>query len=241
VSLIHAENFDGIIVPAMPSDWTVGTGFTTTTVVDSVTPTTSPNEVKWVNATDGIYYATWGTATDGNSGNCIVQCDINTFSATSTDLRLGVTARGSASTLSSSTSCYAAWIDFDSGLAGISKQISGTESTLASHAISLASPAWYTLIFTLNVTTLQLAIQRLSDGFWLNSSGTFVNSQATALTVTDSTLTSAGYAGIFTEEFAPGMTAFFDTWSFSNLLVSPPIQTPIVVRVPYAWYPHYSE
>jgi hypothetical protein len=229
VSLIHAEDFDSLTPPAMPLDWNVGTGFTSTTVIDSVTPTTSPNEVKWVDSTNGTYYATWGTATDGNGGNCVVQCDVNTFGATSTDLRLGVTARGSASTLTSSTSNYAAWLDYDSLLVGISKQISGTETTLASHSVSLASPGWYTLIFTLSGTSLQLEVQRQSDGYWLNSSGTFVSGQTTALTVTDSTLGSAGYAGVFAEQFGAGMTGFFDTWSFSTVGIAP--SQPI----PFTW------
>jgi hypothetical protein len=238
MSLIHSENFDGLTPPALPSGWNFGTGYVSTALELGVTPTSSPNMLANPPASTTTYFGTYATA-DTNSGNVIVQANVNFFSAASPGPRVGLTARGTASTLNlSSTSNYSAWIDFNAGSAGISKIVSGTETTLGSVSTTF-SATWYTVIFTLNGTSLELAVQRVSDGYWLSASSGFQPIMVTAQYVTNSVLTSAGYAGVVVEQASTtGSTAFWDDWSFTAITAaSIPPNRPVIVQIPAAFLP----
>jgi hypothetical protein len=213
--LIDAENFDGVTAPAIPSGWSVGSGFATTTAVSGVTPTSSPNMLENTVGLAGTYYATYGTA-DSNSGNVVVGSDVTLSGASGSAPRVGVTARGSAATLNSSTSTYAAWVDWHSTLVGISKIIAGTETVLFSVTPSSLGNAWYTIGFTLVGSTLSLTVQRKSDGYWLTSSGAWQSAAAMAISGSDSSITGSGYAGVYMMELGSGFTSYWDGWSFST-------------------------
>lgn len=247
---IHSENWDGVTPPAIPAGFNCDANLVTTaTFAGGITPTSSPNALKQSGGSlNTNYCCTWATA-DSNSGNVTVQANCTWYWSTSTpnSTIFGLCARGSAATLNfSSTSFYWFTFDFIVQQVAIQKVISGTATVLGS-AVSMPTPArgtWYQLEATLNGTALSLAINRLSDNTWLNSSGSFVGGGATAISLTDGTLTSAGYAGLTggTNVSAGASDLYSDDWIFANVNPPPPPSArPLVVYFPFQYYPPFSE
>ena len=82
----------------------------------------------------------------------------------------------------SSSTFYWAVIDWFNSQAFLYKVVGGSPSTLASLFLSsLSADAWYRASFTLAGTSLSLTAQRVSDGYWLDSTGNFQSGSATAL------------------------------------------------------------
>jgi hypothetical protein len=239
--LAHYENWDGVAAPAVPGGWTAGTGWATSTAAHGFTPTSSPNMAQYTTGSNGTYYLTYGTP-DGNAGNCVVQANLGIFGATGQAIRLGVTARGSSATPGGSATMYAAWLDWGNSEVGISKIVSGTETAIATTSTgSLSSPVWYTAVFQLNNSALQLLIIRLSDGHEMDSSGNFVPAAATAASVTDGTISGSGYCGLYAVQSGTGFWAESDDWYLNTLnpVVLP--TRPLVVSYPFAYYPAIAE
>jgi hypothetical protein len=241
MSLVHYENWDGVTAPAIPGGWTAGTGWATSTAAHGFTPTSSPNMAQFTPSSNGTYYLTYGT-TDGNSGNCYVQSNLGIFGATGFAIRLGLTARGSSATPGGSATMYAGFLDWGAGQVGISKIISGTETAIATTSTgSLGSPAWYSVTFTPNMTSLNLQIIRLSDLYSMNSSGVFVSALAIAATVSDSSISGAGYCGLYAVQSGTGFWAVSDDWYLYGLGPVVPPTKPLIVNVPFAYYPQFGE
>jgi hypothetical protein len=238
---IATQNWDGVTPPAIPGGWNVSGTFTTV-APGSITPVSSPNVLEFSPSTNSSYFATYGTA-DGNSGNVIVSAYVAIVPGAGNQCRMGVTARCSASTMNlTSTSAYLAWLDWGAQTIGIGKVVSGTFTSIGS--LSVASPptsAWVWLALTLNATALQLQVQRYSDGYYLNPSGTWVSSQATCITQTDSSITGSGYSGLYVTQGSSGFSAFSDNWELDG--VSPPVPMPrtLVVYYPFQYLPSYAE
>lgn len=216
MGVIHTENWDGVTAPAIPSSWNVDSVYTTTSSPTSpISPISSPNVLKHAGASNADHYATWNTQ-DGNSGNVTVSAYCVCDSITSHTV-YGVTARGSASSLnSSSTSQYRGYYDLAAGQGVIDGYHAGSLFSVATGAATgaLAANDWYAVNLSLSGSSLALTIQRSSDGFWLNSSGAFQSATATYLSATDSTISGQGYSGIYSVQHSSNV--FSDNWSIST-------------------------
>lgn len=211
----HTENWDGATPPAAPSGWTFGGGITTVAPGSSPTPISGPNTLKRASGAIGTVAATWGTP-DANSGNVAVMGTGQLFSGSTLNERFSVFARGSASSVNfSSSTFYEAQLKF-SGFLTLNSVVSGTSTAIGSSlAFTASTGEWYRMTLTCNGTTITITVQRVSDGFWLNSSGNFNSPAATAITRTDSSISGAGYAGWYA--FAPSADIFGDDWSLTEL------------------------
>jgi len=233
-----SQNWDGVTPPAIPSGWTVDSVFTTATTPLSggLSPTSSPNVLAMTPAsTNTIYYASFGTQ-DGNSGNVATQVNF-AVTAVGTHCRCGVMARGSAYPLSGgSTSFYRALMGWDTGLISAQRVNSGSFNALATVSTSaLATDTWYTLYMTVNSSSsvqITISVQRVSDGYWMNASGTFQSASASVMVVTDnSPLTGQGYSGLTVEQNSGSSNPVYsDDWSLAPL--APPSPIPSVFVVP---------
>jgi hypothetical protein len=240
MALVHYESWDGVTAPAVPGGWTAGTGWATSTVAYSFTPTSSPNMAAFTPSSNGTYYLTYGT-TDGNSGNCVVQANVGSFGTIGNNVRLGVTARGSSATPGGSATMYTGWIDYGIGAAGISKIVSGTETAIATTNTTSLTANWFTLFFQLNGASLELIVIRLSDSYEMNGSGVFVPTSATAASVSDGTISGAGYAGLYAVQSSSGFHSVADDWYLYGLGPVVPPTKPLIVNVPFAYYPQFGE
>jgi len=223
MSILHAENFDGVVAPAIPSGWNVDPNYATETAVFR----SSPNglQIPSSAAFGSDFYATWGTA-DGSAGNITVSCYVNPGGTRG--IFGGVTARGSASTLDSSMSSqYVCWLTSDPAWPSLTPRSqftigliqSGSLTTLASWGSStqgnFTSGAWFQVVLTCNGSSLSAQCIRDSDGEYLQSNMGFSATPAT-LTASDSTLSGSGYAGIISQiNFAETIT--FDDWELDSL------------------------
>ena len=100
---IKTEAWDGVSAPSLPAGWNAAADYVTATAHYR----SSPNELLLSNSagSGANYYATWGTA-DGVSGQVQVSATVR-FGAAAAGNQIGLTARGTASTLdSSSTTQY---------------------------------------------------------------------------------------------------------------------------------------
>jgi hypothetical protein len=223
---IKTELWDGVTAPAIPSGWNVDANFSTSS---GFTPVSSPNVLLLASGatTATNFYATWGTA-DGNSGYVTVSGYVQ-FGVGNKE-RLGVTARGSASTLNnSSTSFYACYLSLNpnfpalNSLVQIVKIVNGTETSLVAGTTVLGSRfttgAWYQVIFSLNGPTLSCQVVRVSDGFYLQTSNAFGAGAATYLTVTDATIGGSGYAGYFANQGTATSNLIADDWQLDSIVV----------------------
>ena len=111
------------------------------------------------------------------------------------------------------------------------------------HLVPLISPPpipqWYILFLTCNGTNISGSLQNVPTGDWLNSSGSFQAGQTAAVSVTDSSISGQGYSGI-------GMIshtdiAYTDNWLLAAPAVVTPSPPPVIVRIPYQFYPAYAE
>jgi len=97
----------------------------------------------------------------------------------------------------------------------------------------VTATTWYEVTLTCLGSVLTLAVQRQSDGDWLNSSGTWVPSAASAITYTDaSPITGAGYSGIYGQQGTTGGGGnwYSDDWSLSATS-APQVGVPYQFRV----------
>ena len=188
---------------------------TTATFLGGVTPTSSPNALK-VGAQGGgtpLKYATWGTA-DTNGGDVSVQASFNA-SASTDQLIYALFARCNVSAAVLSTSTFYTWeMDLSNLNSKLIKTSSGVLSTLATvSSISLSALIWYTATLSLVGSQIAVSVQRSSDSKWLTSSGTWQTAAANVHSLTDSSITGSGYAGLAMS--ARSDTAYSDDWSLS--------------------------
>jgi hypothetical protein len=242
MSVLHFEQWDGVTAPAIPSGWNVQTGISTTST--GPTPISSPNMVQVISSSTGFLTATWGTV-DGVSGNVTVQgtgCD-GTLAGATTGY-FSVFARGSASTLLyASSTFYEAQLSFVNGTLKLNSVVAGSSSTLNTvSTAALTGNQWYQMALTCNVNAIGVSVQRVSDGFWLTSAGSFQALPATAIALSDATVTGSGYAGWAANSVASTSKIFGDDWTLSSLTApAVPPNPPVIVRIPFAYYPHLSE
>jgi hypothetical protein len=223
MSVLKTENWDGVTAPGIPSGWNNDANLVTSAAVFN----SSPNSLSLKGtASAGVpAYCTWGTA-DGVGGNVVVQalCQFGSNHAN----WWGVAARGNMAQLNNtSTSQYVGWLAIWPNYPGTSPKIkasislvqAGVETVLAtiSGGAPPATGAWHLIRLTCNGPSLQLAVQRQSDGFWLNSSATFVSGFMVAVSTTDSTLSGSGTAGVVAQQGDVSQALYSDDWELDSL------------------------
>jgi hypothetical protein len=191
----YTQNWDSAI-----TGWSIDPAITTTTTPYATTPFSSPNVL--TNSTVGAWkYATYQTP-DANNGDVTVTGtfaqDEHFFPSPPYTGYWGwsVFARGSSSTLSGSTTQYEGRITFDSQVAAIYADVAGTQTELGWANFTITRATWFQMSLQLAGAALNLSVQRMSDNYWLNSSGTFAAPKVVAVSVTDSSITGSGYAGL---------------------------------------------
>jgi hypothetical protein len=214
-ALIKSENWDSVTAPAIPTGWNVVGVVTTTT---GATPISSPNMIATPSSGSGIYTATWGTP-DDNAGNCSVT-GTGQFSSVISESgsNFAVFARANSSTVTYGTSTfYEFCVSGNDGAFEINVFNGAIESNLVDLPVFFVADVWYKISAYLNGSSLSCTVQRLSDNFWLNmASGSFESDTSdTIVTVTDTEIIGAGYAG-WSGIPGPSGPTFGDDWSFSN-------------------------
>jgi hypothetical protein len=219
MGVIHTENWDGVTAPAIPANWTVTSGIvTTTTAIGSATlpPLSAPNMLISPGVT-GIYTASYGTP-DSNSGN--VQVAGTFFTGVfSTNDRCAVFARCNAYPINYGTSTfYEALLGFDSADLSVNSVVAGTSTQIQlATGITLANNVWYQIVLTCNLTAISASLQRFSDGFYWNGAS-WTSLPAFVISVTDSSVTGAGYAGwVAKPGFGSSDHIYGDDWTFQTV------------------------
>jgi hypothetical protein len=221
---IATQNWDSVTAPALPSGWNFSTAslVTTSSLSGGLTPTSSPNVLELAAfGTSAAQLATFAT-TDGNSGNVTVQANFAVHDGSSVTSTVGLFARSSSATPSlPSSSLYLATIDFANGNVTLAAYVSGLPTTLKSIATTAPGyDAWYQLTLSCAQTAISVAVQRLSDSDWLNSTGTFQPAAASAINVSDSSISGSGYSGLSLA--AKTSTAYTDNWSLNGIVFLTP-------------------
>jgi hypothetical protein len=213
---IHAENWNSSVVPGFPNGWNVGASAGVTVSGSGPTPISGPILVHANGGGGTLRALTWGTA-DGVSGNVTVTGTVNFFSSNVDTY--SVFCRSSASTtVYTSSSMYD--VEFNTSDLFLVKRVSGSPTTLATNTTgAISTNIWYQVSLTANgssSTVLAVTVQRLSDGFWLGSSG-WTSTPSDAITFTDSAtpITGSGFAGLASADH--GDDVYFDDWSLATV------------------------
>jgi hypothetical protein len=234
-SLIHYENWDGVSAPAVPAGWTVSAPLKTdSSPTGGINPLSSPNVLAAdTNGTNAHYPATYNVA-DSSNGNVLVYASFSAASTTNNQT-YGVFARGSAYpiVLGSST-FYWAQLTQSGSVCRLYSVAGGTQTTLASITLtsSLSNDAWYQLQLSCEGSVIAVSVVRGSDGYSLNASGSFQAAGTVAISVTDTSVTGPGYAGLTLQSRSDN--AYSDEWYFyeyAAIAQPPPLRASQVVRL----------
>lgn len=212
MALEKYESWNSAVPPALPSGWNGSANFSTV----SGSPYGGNSLFLAGSATGSNNYLTWGTSAPAE---CYCYANVYIGAVGALQDQWGITARGSASTLNDvGTSQYVAWFVDNSNTVKISKIIAGAETVLATLAMvdTFASATWYRLGFWVVSTSLGVYIYRLSDGYALNTSGSFTAVDTNCLTVTDSTLTGSGYYGVVAKQSAINRLMYSDEFYLTS-------------------------
>lgn len=254
--IILSDTFDSYTGHALPP-WANATpstgagtlsGWCTTGAEDGVSAVSNPNMVQCpANATGTLYWLATDV-TDGDAGDITVSCYVNSYlGAAGNPGRVGVFARGSDSPMLATSSAYVAWINFNLGAPGLSKVVSGSETTL----VDLNPPtgdtiiAWALLTLQLSgtsPTTCTVTAQDLGTGRYYNSAGSWQSSPTNCITYSDSSspITGAGYGGLFMVTPSNPAIGFWDNFTLGNAAATPPSNPPVIVPIPFGFFPAFQ-
>ncbi|MGO9463087.1 MAG: hypothetical protein ACLQIB_04410 [Isosphaeraceae bacterium] len=240
-SLIHYENWDGVSAPALPSNWgfSVGTPLATTaSPTGGISPLSSPNVLACDVAGNDTHWPAIYQTPDGNGGNVLVYASFNA-AATTANQTYGLLARVSGTAIDGGTSYY--WAQLTPDRIGFANPahvllyavVAGTQTLLASvQSVTVSTDEWYQLQLSCQNSTIAVTLTRASDGYNLNSSGTWQAGATTAISVSDSSVTGSGCAGLTLQSHSDN--AYTDEWYFYGYSGSPqagPVRAlPIVQR-----------
>jgi len=222
-SLIHYEGWDGVSAPSIPSGWTVSSPLVTAGAPypSGISPLTSPNWLKCSSSGTNTHYpATWDVADPAN-GNVLVYASFIAYTTTNNQT-FGVFARGSAYPLFiGSSSYYWAQLSPENSVCQLYAVVGGTQTSIGSVSLgtALSDQAWYQLQLNCQGSTIAVVVVRASDGYYLNSSGSFQSGSAVAITATDTSVTGSGYAGLTLQSHSDG--SYTDEWFFYAYIGSP--------------------
>jgi len=219
-NLIHYENWDGVTAPAIPSGWTAASQLvTSSSPTGGITPLSSPNVLQFQSLNTPTHYAaTYGTA-DNATGNVLVEASFAAAAVAVLGQTFGVFARGSAyPLLPGSSSYYWATLSPSAMACSLFAVVGGTQTPIGAVALgaSLSAGAWYQLQLSCQGSTIAVTVVRASDGYYLNSSGTFQLAPAVAIAQTDHSIFGSGYAGLTIQSHGAvsADNAYSDEWYF---------------------------
>ena len=219
MAIVKAESWDGVTAPAIPSGWsTVAAWGTETSVFAS-----AANGVQNTN-TAVTTVAFWNTNNDGNGGDAMTSATF-LFSGAGTNIACYVFCRmTTASTLQSGITSYVSQLHF-AGAGGpavfLRKLVGGTPTLLGTiGSLTLSLTDSYVLYCRTVGTTIILRVKRVSDGKWLNSSGSFVTGQQDAITVTDSSISGVGKSGISMQRGTGADFVYSDDFLFETVVTA---------------------
>jgi hypothetical protein len=207
------ENFDGSTggLPAGWDQWASagGPAFAATAVTGT---STAPNALV-DSALSSVTARAWSTtalAADVTAAADVWVQDPNAVAH--------VFARGS-SLNGTTPTYYAATITRGSGgpTVNVIKVVNGTPTGLATPVAtaSYVSGLWLRVTLDVQGIAVRASVQRVSDGYYLNTSGTWQQAQVWAVSATDSSITAGGYVGIAQPSGSSG-TRQFDTFAASD-------------------------
>ncbi len=222
MSILKFENWDGVTAPAIPSGWTVNSPANTkSSLAGGIAPISSINVLGVVAQGGGAptRFATWGTQ-DTNNGDVAVSAYFNNDANTDANV-WGLFARCNVSAAVRSTSTFYWWnfdlVNLDSR---IDKVVAGSLTNLSIINVSAWTvPQWYLATLRLVGSNLSASIQRLSDNFYLDATGTFVSGATTCNSATDSSITGVGYSGLTLQSRSDA--AYSDNWTLETADDSP--------------------
>jgi len=243
VPLSYSENFDGVTAPAIPAGWNTDAVW----VTNGTQFHSSPNSLRSNDNTNVFKWATYGTADSLNGASLNLSCYVYfPTSATTSQFQYGITYRCNAATMNNtSTRCYAFRVRDNpgngTGFTALVSISNGTATTILEHANSdgsFAGMGWLWMNAIVTSTSHTLYIQRVSDSFWLNSSGNFLGAFAAAISTTDSTYTTGDYFGVVSlSPFSGGgQSIYYDDFSINT-----PYTTGSLLRVPMDGLNRYAD
>lgn len=179
----------------------VGSGYTRhPSAFGTPNPTISSNTL----AGDFNLFSAFYNNTAPGTANYKVCADVIVQSTSDSANGGGVVGR-----LDSGTTLNCYMVRLRSGTIVLSKYVSGALTNLGSVSYTLTLGTFYVELRMLG-STLEVFVQRLSNGNWINSSGTEVGSKVACISVTDGSITAEGFAGIVSRSVA---------YDFDNFLV----------------------
>lgn len=215
------QNFDGVTAPARPTGIAYSSANLVTTALQSQT---APNSLTMLVGTGAEELAVDQTPVSLAPGgrhyvDVAIDSDANT---------IVLYAGGDSATPASFLNAYGVEFnvtDPDPSNYGfyLSKRVAGTVSHLTVRVPpdNLAGDTFYRLGFDSTPGALKLSVQRISDGFYARSDGTFASGAVDCLTSTDSTITppATNYRAlsIFKQVATPGTAnIYLDNWAYDQ-------------------------
>ena len=232
-SLIHYEGWDGATAPSIPAGWTVSAPLaTSSSPTGGISPLSSPNVLACATSGSNTHYPATYSVADAAGGNVLVYAS---FTRGQHDEQPDVRRlRAGRRTRSSSPARPITGHSSHRML----RRASSTPSSEARRPRSARSSAtlsddvWYQVQLNCQQSTITVTVVRASDGYFLTSAGNWQAAGAIAISVTDSSVTGSGYAGLTLQSRSDN--AYSDEWYFygySAITQAGPVRTlPIVQR-----------
>jgi hypothetical protein len=208
MTTIKSENFDSVTAPALPTGWSFDAANATIAAGYS-----SPNALRCT--ADGSARLAFTTANDGNGGDAVVEMLWKTTSA-SGNTSIGLLGRV---TNTGSLAAYHLGYDTVSGTAKLFRWVgaAATQIGVSVGGGAAALNGWYRSRLSTVGTTITGYVQRISDGYWLNTSGTWQEAQTHFQQVTDANVAGVGVSGIRFSQGGGG-TVVVDDFLLKNTL-----------------------
>lgn len=196
-NVVMYESFGEVTAPALPS---TGWASWSTNAPNFVTSTTqhwadSPNSLRHNTAT---FDENWTTAADNNNGDAQVSIKFRfeTISASFAQWQISLRDDGS----SGNRYVISAEPVGSTNVPGLGlyKTVSTVTSQLGLTvgASSIALATWYRMLLSAQGNSFNAYLQRLTDGLWMNGSGTFQVSKVACISQTDTSVTGSGVASV---------------------------------------------
>lgn len=230
-AVFGTESFDQVTKPALPPGWeqwaSDGNNAYTTSSVRSVSGTQSLSSTA-ISSTSSRF---WNTSVA--SADTGVQASIYIDSLVPTQLII----RGS--DLDSATPTFYALTVTRGVTIELSRVVDGVSTTLANlKSTSYVSGRWLCVSLVPDGDELSAVVQRHDNGQYLDSTGKWVATQATAMSVTDSTIHQSGHLGVGRAARYAGAVAIDDIASLpasNDTTVTESFDTTAAGRAPAGW------
>lgn len=191
-STFASEDFEGVTPPALPTSVTAHADFETSSSgpiggsISLIDTDSASNERVCVFDNQ-----------DGNSGDARMTARVHVASGAAAYSQIAVVIR-SDNASAPAANYYTIYV-YDEGAGALQvrcfKRVSGSNTNFGT-ARALAFNTSYDIMIEAVGTAIRATVQRVSDGQWLDSSGTFGASPVDFLSTTDSGVTGQGYGGI---------------------------------------------